>query len=159
MRASHPPAVQIRPASFDDREFLRQIARRLLVGQAPWRDPIRMLATMERYLLEDLEAPPEKGVMLVAEGPHRTPLGVVSVAHNANFTGERQAYLGELAVVEDAEGQGIGRLLVSAAERWAHDNGYALLVLETGAANARARGFYAELGYQEESVRLVKLLG
>lgn len=158
MPAPHPPDVRIRPATPGDREFLRQIASRLLVGYAPWRDASRMLATMERFLLEGLEASPEKGMMFIAEGSDGTRLGAVSIAHHVNFSGERQAYLGELAVVEDVEGQGIGRLLVEAAESWARDNGYDLLVLETGAANARARGFYAGLGYQEESVRLVKLL-
>jgi GNAT superfamily N-acetyltransferase len=84
---------------------------------------------------------------------------VVSVAHHENFTGERQAYLGELAVIEEAEGHGIGRALVDAAEQWARERGHTLLVLDTGAANTRARHFYANLGYQEESVRLVKPLG
>lgn len=158
MPAPQPAVVQIRPATPEDREFLRVIAPRLVIGIAPWRDPVHMGETMERYLLEGLETPPEKGAMFIAERPDGTQLGVVTVAHNVNFTGERQAYMGELAVVEEAEGQGIGRLLVEAAEQWALDHGHSLLVLDTGAANIRARGFYAGLGYREESVRLVKLL-
>lgn len=158
MPASDPPDVQIRPTAPDDREFLRQIAPRLLVGYASWRDATPMLTTMERFLLESLQTPPEKGAMFIAEGADGTRLGVVNVVHHTHFTGERQAYMGELAVVEEAEGQGIGRLLVEAAERWARENGHDLLVLDTGAANARSRGFYTGLGYQEESVRLVKLL-
>ena len=158
MPAHNPPGVQIRRATPDDRGFLHQIAPRLLVGYAPWRDPARMLAAMERFLLESLQAPLEKGMMVVAERSDGARLGVVSVARHENFTGERQAYLGELAVVEEAEGQGVGRLLVEAAEQWARDSGHALLVLDTGAANVRARDFYTHRGYQEESVRLVKLL-
>lgn len=150
--------AHIRPATPDDREFVRQIAPRLLVGYAPWRDASRMLATMERFLLESMDAPPDKGAMFIAERSNGVRLGVASVAHNVNFTGERQAYVGELAVIAEAEGRGVGRLLVDAAERWARDQGHTLLVLDTGAANARARGFYADLGYQEESVRLVKAL-
>lgn len=155
---AHHPDVRIRTAAAEDKEFLTQIASRLLIGYARWRDPARMLTTVEGYLLEGLEAQPEKGFMFIAEGPDGTRLGVVSISHNVNFTGERQAYMGELAVVEEAEGRGIGRLLVEMAEQWARDNGYDLLVLETGAANSRGRGFYAKLGYKEESVRLVKLL-
>jgi GNAT superfamily N-acetyltransferase len=156
--AHHPGHIRIRPAASHDRDFLHGIAPRLLVGTAPWRDPRRMLATMERFLFETLDASPQDGMMFVAERSDGVQLGVAGVAHHVNFTGELQAYLGELAVIEEAEGQGIGRLLVEAAERWARDNGYDLLVLDTGAANSRARGFYANLGYREESVRLVKLL-
>lgn len=158
MPAHHPPDVMIRPAAQDDRGFVRQLAPRLLVGYAAWRDASLMLHTMERFLLESFEAPPDRGMMFIAERSDGARLGAVSVAHNVNFTGEPQAYMGELAVVEEAEGEGIGRLLVARAEEWARDNGYHLLVLDTGAANSRARGFYARLGYREESVRLVKLL-
>ncbi len=45
-----------------------------------------------------------------------------------------------------------------AAEGWARAQGYRLIVLDTGAANARARALYARRGYTEESVRLVKIL-
>jgi hypothetical protein len=37
-----------------------------------------MLATMQRFLLESLESPQEKGMMFIAEGPDGTRLGVVS---------------------------------------------------------------------------------
>ncbi len=158
MNSSSLPDVCVRLATPADRDFLIRMAPRLLAGYAPWRDADRMLSTMEGFLIENLETSPEKGAMFIAQRSDGTPLGVVSVADHTNFTGERQAYLGELAVLEEAEGHGIGRVLVGAAERWAQDRGHTLLVLETGAANARARDFYARLGYQEESVRLVRLL-
>ena len=97
--------------------------------------------------------------MLVAQGADGRPLGFVTVGHNVDFTGEEQAYVGELAVSEEMEGYGVGRALMGAAEAWAVANGYRLVVLETGALNARARAFYAALGYREESVKLAKALG
>jgi GNAT superfamily N-acetyltransferase len=151
------PGFHIRPADRSDRDFLCEITPRLLMGYAAWRDPARMYTTMQGYLLENLELPEEKGAMFIAESD-AGPLGVVSVSHNVNFTGERQAYIGELAVVEEAEGRGVGRALVRAVERWARDQDHDLIVLDTGAANTRARRFYADLGYQEESVRLVRVL-
>jgi GNAT superfamily N-acetyltransferase len=45
-----------------------------------------------------------------------------------------------------------------AAEEWARRQGLACVTLHTGAANARARTFYAALGYEEEDVRLTKRL-
>jgi len=63
-----------------------------------------------------------------------------------------------LAVAAHAEGAGVGQALMCAAEGWARAQGYRLIVLDTGAANARARALYARRGYTEESVRLVKIL-
>lgn len=69
-----------------------------------------------------------------------------SPARQQHFTGEEHAYVGELAVEDGAEDGGVGRALMAAAERWAAGRGFGLVVLETGAANRRARGFYARLG-------------
>ncbi len=57
-----------------------------------------------------------------------------------------------------AEGRSAGRALISAAEEWVRVHNYSIIVLETGAANDRARAFYQRLGYQEESVKLIKVL-
>ena len=69
-----------------------------------------------------------------------------------------QSYLGELAVREDIEGHGVGNALVKACEEWSRNQGYTLLVLDTGIANEQARYFYQRLGFQEESIKLTKLL-
>ena len=47
---------------------------------------------------------------------------------------------------------------MAAAEEWARRQGLACVSLDTGAANTRARAFYAALGYEEEDVRLTKRL-
>jgi len=76
-------------------------------------------------------------------------VGLVTVGHRRHFAGELDAYIGELIVAEAAEGRGIGRLLMRAAEDWADSRGLRRLTLETGAANSAARAFYASLGYLE----------
>jgi ribosomal protein S18 acetylase RimI-like enzyme len=45
-----------------------------------------------------------------------------------------------------------------AAEEWARRQRLTCVTLHTGAANTRARAFYAALGYEEEDVRLTKRL-
>ena len=52
--------------------------------------------------------------------------------------------------------RGIGRALVTAADEWARDRGLRNLTLHTGAYNAGARAFYADLGFAEEEVRLTR---
>jgi GNAT superfamily N-acetyltransferase len=71
---------------------------------------------------------------------------------------QRQAYIGELATSETVEGRGVGTALVKACEQWAREQGYMLLTLTTGIANARALSFYHHLGFLDEDVTLTKLL-
>ncbi len=135
-----------------------QLAPRLVIGIPPWRDPERRLATAQDWLAGSMARFGNETMIFIAEDSRGERLGAATVSHRQHFTGEPQAYIGELAVSESAEGYGAGQALVDACARWAREQGYRLLSLETGAANTRARGFYAHLGFLEEDVRLVKLL-
>lgn len=69
-----------------------------------------------------------KGTVFVAELDGAV-VGFASVAREVAFTGEAQAYIGELAVTAGAEGQGIGQALLAAVEAWAREQRLHLLVL------------------------------
>lgn len=156
--ATHSNSVHIRPFVADDKPFILSLAPRLTIGMAPWRDDEKKLEAVQGWL-EGSIAHVEKGTMIfVAENEHGTPTGFATVTTNRHFTGTEQAYIGELAVDADVEGQGVGQALVAACEQWSREQGYSFLVLETGAANTRARKFYAHAGFQEEDVRLTKVL-
>lgn len=156
MRASNQ--WRVRQAVPEDRAFLEEIAPRLTMGIAPWIDPNRMLTTMRGYLLFDLEKMEDDSTVFISVGEDDKPVGVATVNSNFHFTDERQAYLGELAVSEEVEGQGVASALLEAVEHWARQRGLPWIALETGSRNIRARDFYARHGYEEESVRLVKPL-
>lgn len=153
----HP--ISVRRYEPADRPFVLGLVPRLTQGIAPWRDVAKMAGAMGRFVEEDVAAIGERAAVFVAQYADGRPLGFVTVGHNVNFTGEEQAYVGELAVSEGVEGHGVGRALMGAVEAWAAAQGYRLVVLETGALNARARAFYAGLDYREESVKLVKIIG
>jgi GNAT superfamily N-acetyltransferase len=153
---SHP--IRVRPFKPADRDAIMGLAPRFAIGIAPWRDPEAMMAAARGWIEGSIAAIGPERTVLVAENTQGRCIGFVSVGGNTNFTGEVQAYIGELAVAEHAEGRGVGSALISAAEEWARDKGYKLVVLDTGAANVRARAFYARLGYVEESVKLAKVL-
>ena len=70
------------------------------------------------------------------------------VSERSHFTGEVDAYIGELVVSKAAEGGGVGRALVGAAADWARGRGRKRVVVDTGAANMPARRFYAALGFE-----------
>lgn len=150
--------IRVRPYVIADREFILGLAPRLAIGIPPWRDPQKMIVTAQGWITESIEQDGTKSWVFVAEDELGERLGFATVSHNTHFTGEGQAYIGELVMNEAAEGRGVGKALAQACEQWARDQGYRILSLATGAANERALGFYRHMGYQDEDVTLVKLL-
>jgi GNAT superfamily N-acetyltransferase len=57
-----------------------------------------------------------------------------------------------------AEGGGVGRALVGAAENWARVRGRKRVVVDTGAANILARKFYAALRFEEEDITVSRAI-
>jgi GNAT superfamily N-acetyltransferase len=152
------PQWRVRRATETDRGFLEALAPRLTIGIPPWRDPAVMLATVRRWLADGLARMGTDATVFIAETPDGTLAGAATIARSKHFTGVPQAELGELAVVAQIEGQGAASALLAACEAWACEQGFAFVSLGTGAANTRARAFYARHGYGEEDVRLTKSL-
>ena len=150
--------LQIRPYTPSDRDFLLSLASRLLIGKQPWRDDQLWLQAVEGWLRGSIEQHNQKTTVFLAQNEQGERLGFATVSHSKHFTGQGQAYIGELATDEGAEGQGVGTALVAACEQWAREQGYVLLTLSTGAANSRALNFYHRLGFHDEDVTLTKLL-
>lgn len=148
----------VRPYETADRDAVVALADRLLVGAASWRDPDRWVTAVRGWVAGSIESAGQPDHALFVAYGDGDVAGFVSVSTREHFTGDVDAYVGELAVAPWAEGRGAGRELVVAAERWARDNGYARITLETGAANRRARDFYYRGGYLDEEVRLTKQL-
>ncbi|HJS20833.1 MAG TPA: GNAT family N-acetyltransferase [Anaerolineales bacterium] len=102
--------------------------------------------------------PDDRAMVLIAEDEAGKRVGFATVSHSTHFTGQPQAYIGELATHESAEGRAAGTALVKACEQWAREQGYSLLTLSTGAGNTRALSFYHHLGFQDEDVTLTRRL-
>jgi len=73
-------------------------------------------------------------------------------------TDEPCGHVAIIVLESEAEGQGIARRLMAAAEAWATDRGWRLLSIDVFADNRRAVEFYLRTGFQMESIRLVKPL-
>lgn len=128
---------------------------RLTIGVADWRDPEAVMAATRDWVVSALDGhEPDRRPVFVAEGDDGVVVGFVSVGSRPHWSGETDAYVGELVVAEEAVRDGVGGALMRAAEDWGRANGYRRLFLETGAANTGARAFYKSRGYDEEDVRL-----
>lgn len=155
--AEHAQA-RIRPYRAGDRDQVMALAPRLAEGVAPWRDPAAVAAAVQGWIHSSTDAAGQPGHAVYVAADGHSIVGVVSVCAQAHFTGQVDAYVGELAVHAGMERRGIATALMTAAEDWAAQHGLAFLTLETGAANRPARDLYAALGYQEEGVRLTKAI-
>ena len=63
-----------------------------------------------------------------------------------------------LVVAEDAQGKGIGRMLVEAAEAWMRKKGCKLVEVTSNDRRAAAHAFYRHMGYERTSIRFAKEL-
>ena len=156
---SETAGFDIRPVRDEDHPAVLGLSPRLTTGAAPWRDPGRFAAAARGWIESSLAAAQDEGrAVLVAVLGGRVA-GVVSLAERQHFTGDRDAYIGELVTDRAVEGQGAGRALMAAAEKWAAERGLARITLETGARNHRARRFYEKAGFEEEEILLSKTVG
>jgi GNAT superfamily N-acetyltransferase len=153
--------IVVRPFEPGDRAAVLVLSQRLTIGVAVWRDQERVSEAAHGWVeasLATADKPDHAVFVAVAGGSDGEVVGFVSVGESKHFTGQVDGYVGELVTAAAAEGRGVGRALMAAAEDWARQRGLSNLTLETGAANGRARNFYANLGYLEEEVRLTRRL-
>ena len=151
------PAVSIRPARHQDRHFVLETTRRLAGFPLPaGRGVEEVIEGESRTLRACFEAPPAGTCLLVAETPDG-PAGFAYLEPMSDyFTLETHGHLGILAVAERAEGRGVGRALLEAAEDWARERGWRKLTLNVFETNGRALAVYERFGFEPETRRYVK---
>ncbi len=138
--------VEIRKASLADEEDVAVLIRELgqAVGVTGDVNPVSWYSTLRKMI-----ASPEWTFLLASEGSDRTGLLVLlmlpSLYHGGNY-----AAITELVVTRNAQGKGVGSLMVEEAKRIARAMGCEELVVSVEVENEKARGFYAKLGFEQK---------
>lgn len=88
------------------------------------------------------------GACLVAESAEHGVIGWVHVRVAQLIEVDRRAEVAGIVVDEQARGQGAGRLLLEAAERWARKRGCAEVALRSNIVRTRAHQFYGRCGFE-----------
>jgi ribosomal protein S18 acetylase RimI-like enzyme len=148
--------IEVRRYRAGDRDAVMALAPRLTEWVPTWRDPAAVLAAACGWVSgsADKAGDPDRAFFVAVTGGQ--VVGLVGVGEQAHFSGQIDAYVGELVVAPSWEGRGIGSQLMRAAENWAAGRGLSFICLDTGADNGPARGLYSSLGYTLEAVRLTK---
>jgi ribosomal protein S18 acetylase RimI-like enzyme len=152
-------APSVRPASSTDVPAIRDIAARLATGGIrPWRTVAQMEEAYTALIVGALARAEAGEAVLVAELEGRV-VGVMYLQTLIEGAGQaRHGHVCDLAVAVDAEGRGVGRALLDAAERWTRERGLGHLTLNVFADNPRALALYERAGFRTDWVRLARSL-
>jgi ribosomal protein S18 acetylase RimI-like enzyme len=148
--------VRVRPYVPADNVFVLSLAPRLTEGVPPWIGAVRMQKTVEQALAADIDAISETSTILIADDQDGRRLGFLTISIQRHYTGFAEAYIRNLAVDDNAVRLGVGTALIEAAVAWTKARSVTYVGLHTGVRNVGARAFYEQLGFVEESVKLVK---
>jgi len=153
--------IVIRAATASDRAFLDSLDERL-IGEAavPGIDRARIEAFQSAFTRAALDSTEPGACTLLAEDGNGRPLGYIHLEPTEDgLAREAAGYVSVIAVTAEAEGRGVAKRLLDAAEDWARAAGYRCLLLDVFASNATARRFYERRGFSEDSLRLRRLVG
>ena len=117
-----------------------------------WRGDAKLLG-------EHLAGRRDDTLLVVAADGQDRPLGLALVTLRPEIlSGAPSAHLEAIVIGREARGQGVGRLLLEAAETRAAARGARSMSLNAFRKNERARALYESAGYDGEIIRYIKSL-
>ena len=151
--------IIIRGARKADMPFIRSLSPILAAGaKLDWHKGETIQKFQDTYIADMLADTAVQNSTLVAE-KEGTLAGFIHVRESKDdISGEACATVPLLAVAANAQGSGIGKLLMQAAENWSKAQGFRLLHLEVFSTNDQARRFYDSLGFKPDTINMIKLL-
>jgi ribosomal protein S18 acetylase RimI-like enzyme len=151
---------EIREAIAADGEAMLALMPRLADFDVPAsRNPQHLYGDDAKLLQRWLDGK-EECLVQVAEDDEQQIIGFTLVRLRPELlSSEPSAHLEAITVSESAEGKGIARALLNAAEQGAKDSGALTMTLHVFASNTRARAFYDRSGYDGELIRYIKEIG
>ena len=149
----------IRPGQPADQARILAIADRLAAFNPTTRTAVEIVGRERRALAEAMARPAPGSAVLVAEEVELGLVGILLLESRRDyFTDELHGHVAILAVAPEAEGQGLGKELLKAAEDWGRAQHFRRLTLSVFVDNRRATGFYARQGWRPELATYYKNL-
>ncbi len=152
--------MRIRIATAADEEWIRSLIPRLHHFGPPDYRPVAAMDDAEATAtIAALASDDPRRTVLVAESADAVRAGFVHLETGTDFfTHEQHGHISVIVVAAEAEGTGVGRALLDAAETWTRERGYQFLTLNVFEKNAAARRLYERAGFGIDTVRYLKLI-
>lgn len=151
--------ILLREAISSDHEFIMGLSPTLAeVADLAWHSESMVQKMQDAYIEEMLAPTSTENTTFIAE-ENNIALGFIHVrSREDEISGETCGTIPLVAVSPLAQGKGIGKLLMNAAENWSKSQGYRLLHLEVFANNQNAQQFYQRQGFKAEMLHMIKEL-
>ncbi|MGI0488015.1 GNAT family N-acetyltransferase [Pantanalinema rosaneae CENA516] len=161
-----PAGYQLRSGSGVERSLLVQFMQRSYAEIQPGHHHSHLAKTVEQYFswetplwwVEPLHPAPAVSPATLPRTPFRPVACLWLGTAIDQGTGERHAHIFLLYVAPDHRRQGIGTALMQYAETWARSRGDRQIGLQVFQTNQPALQLYHQLGYQTQSLWMVKPL-
>ena len=154
--------ITIREALPGDAAFIAQHTHRMLDFKLPeWREQEKteMIEADIHHITKALEVADANDCVFIAEDETSKPIGFIRmVLQEDYYSGEQHAHVNDIVVTAEAEGKGVGKLLLAKADAWAKDKQARWITLNVFDKNFRARAVYEKAGYKVEWVKYLKNL-
>lgn len=151
--------IIIRDAERTDYDFIFKLSPDLAkVANLTWHSGAIVSKMQDDYIAQMLNQTSVNNITLIAEKDGVSLGFVYACEHQDSISNEACGTVPLLAVSAKAQGMGVGKLLMQATEKWSKQQGYRLLHLEVFANNENAKGFYNNMGFQPETLHMVKAL-
>jgi ribosomal protein S18 acetylase RimI-like enzyme len=160
------PGYTLRAGSGLDRALLVKFMQRTYQELYPEHDFSHLALTVEQYFSSktplwwvDLKDEADSAFYPPPFTRHPSPVGCLWAGNAIDqVSGNRHAHIFLVYVVPEHRRRGIGEALVSHAEAWAKERGDHQIALQVFVQNQPALNLYQKLGYQTQSLWMLKLL-
>ena len=155
------PAIPIRPATPDDRDFILSLVPRFVESTRPkGRSKRATLAAIRADIERALGEWSPDHHFFISTDVRGDPTGFLHLHLQRDFfSGTPACHVSDLAAASGHDGQGIGRALLAHAEAWARRNRCKFLTLSVFPGNARAHALYDRAGFVIDVMHMVKPVG
>lgn len=147
-----PGGYELRRGAAIDRALLVQFMQRTYEELFPGQPIAHLAQTVDSYLSADTP------LWWVAAPDRTTAAGLWLGNAIDQVTGDRHAHIFLLYVIPSHRRRGIGRALMEYAENWARQRGDRQIGLQVFQINQPALHLYTKLGYEVQSLWMVKPL-
>ncbi len=151
------PSYYIRCGSTLERSLLVKFMQQTYQELFPQQDFAHLARTVEQYFSQDT---PLWWVDFLGEGDSPpSPIACLWVGNAIDqVQGDRHAHIFLLYVVPEHRRRGVGKALMQYVENWAIQRGDRQIGLQVFQSNSAALNLYNHLGYQTQSLWMVKSL-